>query len=87
MSEITCVEATKSCFKDRSTVLKTSEIIAAVQKKGNWKESTIWRGLMSNVVDLPPVRKGWPSNKLFLLVKDDCRYELHDNLRHPATLE
>jgi glutathione peroxidase-family protein len=62
------------------------QIMAQVKTKGNWEETTIWRHLMSTVVNLVPAKYEW-TNKKFLFLRLDGRYELYDPQRYPETIE
>lgn len=81
-----CGEAIRNCFTDNPGPLSFSQIMAQVKTKGDWKETTIWRHLMSTVVNLVPAKYEW-TNEKFLFLRSDGRYELYDPQRHPETIE
>jgi hypothetical protein len=59
------------------------DIFRSVKELGDWSESTIWQNLMSNVTNLPPARRHWPSKNPFLFIRPDGAYEIYDPARHP----
>jgi hypothetical protein len=81
-----CADAIKRCFVEDSGPLSYSEIFSQVTKQGEWKDITIWRHLMSTVVNLIPARYEWTSNK-FLFLRPDGRYEIFDSKKHPEPIE
>lgn len=81
-----CGEAIHDCFSDKSEVLSFSQLMEAVQKQGDWKKTTIWRHMMSTVVNLIPARYEWTNDK-FLFLRPDGRYELYDEKKHPKPIE
>ena len=82
----TCAEAIKACFEKFEEPLSYSRIFQEVKRQGSWKDTTIWRHLMSTVVNLIPARYEWP-NKKFLFLRPDGQYELYDPKKHPKPIE
>lgn len=82
-----CAEAIRECFRDGEQPLPYSVIISEVKKKGSWKEITIWRHLMSTVVNLIPARYEWKGTEKFLFLRPDGRYELFNETKHPKPIE
>lgn len=82
----TCAEAIKACFKQPGEVLSYSKIFSVVKRQGEWKDTTIWRHLMSTVVNLIPARYEW-TNEKFLFLRPDGQYELYDPNKHPNPIE
>jgi hypothetical protein len=81
-----CAEAIKACFVGEKGPLSYSQIFEQVKKQGAWKETTIWRHLMSTVVNLIPARYEWKNEK-FLFLRSDGRYEIYDKAKHPKSIE
>jgi hypothetical protein len=81
-----CSDAIKSCFSETEEPLAFSQIMASVKKQGSWKDTTIWRHLMSTVVNLIPARYEWTNDK-FLFLRPDGRYELFNQGKHPEPVE
>ena len=81
-----CGEAIKECFADNPKPLSFSFIMAAVESKGSWKDTTIWRHLMSTVVNLIPARYEW-TNEKFLFLRPDGQYEIFNLNKHPKPIE
>lgn len=81
-----CADAIKSCFSNHSGQLSFSQIMNAVKQKGDWKEITIWRNLMSTVINLIPAKYEW-SNEKFLFLRPDGQYEMYDKNKHPNPIE
>lgn len=82
-----CSEAIRDFVMHTGHPVTYSEILAGVRRKGEWKEITIWRILMSNIVNLVPARHEWPSSHPFLLLRPDGKYELYDKNKHPEVVE
>jgi len=82
----TCAEAIRDCFKKFREPLSFSQIFKEVKQQGEWKDTTIWRHLMSTVVNLVPARYEW-ANEKFLFLRPDGRYELYDQQKHPEIIE
>ena len=82
-----CAEAIRECFRFGNEPLSYSEIMAQVRKKGSWKEITIWRHLMSTVVNLIPARYEWKTVRNFLFLRPDGQYELFNKSKHPEPIE
>ncbi len=82
-----CSEAIEDFVRQSSHPLSYSEIQQGIRTKGSWKEITIWRILMSNVVNLVPARHEWPNSHPFLLLRPDGRYELYNKEIHPTVIE
>ena len=78
-----CSEAIRTSIAPAEIVTFT-DLFDRVRKRGRWKENTIWRHLMSCVVNLPPARHEWPGTKPFLFLHPDGRYELFNPQKHPA---
>jgi hypothetical protein len=51
-----CSEAIQDFLIHTSHPVTYSEILAGVRSDGDWKEITIWRIIMSNIVNLVPAR-------------------------------
>ena len=81
-----CAEAVRACFVGVAGPLSYSQIFAQVKQQGSWKETTIWRHLMSLVVNLVPARYEWTNDK-FLFLRPDGQYEIYDETKHPKTIE
>jgi hypothetical protein len=81
-----CADAIKNCLVGSGGPLSYSQIFAQVKKQGAWKDTTIWRHLMSTVVNLIPARYEWTNDK-FLFLRPDGRYELYDPAKHPKPIE
>jgi hypothetical protein len=81
-----CSEAIKSCFSETEGLLSFSQIMASVKEQGSWKDTTIWRHLMSTVVNLIPARYEWTNDK-FLFLRPDGRYEIFIPEKHPEPIE
>jgi hypothetical protein len=64
-----------------------SEIHRAISSKGDWKDHTVWRILMSVIVNLVPARHEWENSHPFLFLRPDGRFELYDKNKHPAVIE
>jgi len=80
-----CADAIRNCLVGVGP-LSYSQIFAEVKKQGSWKDITIWRHLMSTVVNLIPARYEWTNDK-FLFLRPDGQYELYDSVRHPKPIE
>ena len=78
--------AIRDCFGIKPAPLSFSQIMIMVKQMGSWKETTIWRHLMSTVVNLVPARYEW-TNEKFLFLRPDGRYELYSPSKHPRTIE
>jgi hypothetical protein len=81
-----CADAIKACFVGVTLPLPYSRIFAQVKKQGAWKDTTIWRHLMSTVVNLIPARHEWTNDK-FLFLRPDGQYEIYDEAKHPKPIE
>ena len=81
-----CADAIKACFKGGMMTLSYSQIFSDVKRQGLWKETTIWRHLMSTVVNLIPARYEWTNDK-FLFLRPDGQYEIYDESKHPKPIE
>ncbi len=81
-----CSEAICAAIKP-GEVVGFAELYRRVKAKGAWSEHTIWRHLMSCVVNLPPARHEWPSTHPFLLLHEDGTYELYNPRMHPRVRE
>jgi hypothetical protein len=81
-----CADAIKACFVGVGEALSYSRIFEQVKKQGAWKDTTIWRHLMSTVVNLVPVRYEWTNDK-FLFLRPDGQYEIYDKAKHPTPIE
>ena len=64
-----------------------SDIFQGIRSKGDWKEITIWRIIMSNIVNLVPARYEWKNSHPFLFLRPDGRYEMYDRSKHPPVME
>ena len=82
-----CSEAIEDFVRQSDHAVTYSEIHAGIRGKGDWKDITIWRILMSNIVNLVPARYEWPSSHPFLILRPDGRYELFDRSKHPTVVE
>lgn len=82
-----CSDAIHSFVRLADHPVSYSEILEGVRRKGDWKEITIWRILMSNIVNLVPARYEWPSSHPFLLLRPDGKYEIYIKDKHPAVVE
>ena len=81
-----CADAIRACFAGLTGLLSYSQIFAQVKQQGSWKDTTIWRHLMSLVVNLIPARYEWNNDK-FLFLRPDGQYEIYDSAKHPKTIE
>lgn len=81
-----CADAIKDCFAGSAKTLSYSFIFVKVKNQGTWKDTTIWRHLMSTVVNLIPARHEWNNDK-FLFLRPDGQYELYDEAKHPKPIE
>lgn len=81
-----CAEAIRECFMGGTEILSYSQIFEQVKQQGSWKDTTIWRHLMSTVVNLIPAQYEW-TNKKFLFLRPDGRYEIYNPAKHPKTIE
>lgn len=82
-----CSDAIREFVMNSDHPVTYSEIHAGIRAKGDWKDITIWRILMSNIVNLVPARYEWPNSHPFLLLRPDGRYEIYDRTRHPFVME
>ena len=82
-----CADAIRECFYHVKQPLSYSEIVSHVKKEGSWKEITIWRHLMSTVVNLIPARYEWKTSRKFLFLRPDGQYELFNKWKHPEPIE
>ena len=82
----TCAQAIRNCFLNNPGPISFSSIMNTVKRQGTWKEITIWRHLMSTVVNLIPARYEWTNDK-FLFLRSDGQYELYNNNKHPRPIE
>jgi hypothetical protein len=82
-----CSEAIELFVKQSDHPLTYSEIHHGISSKGDWKENTIQRIMMSIIVNLVPARYEWPSSHPFLLLRPDGKYEIYDKNKHPAIIE
>ncbi len=82
-----CSEAIRECFSTGKHPLSYSDIMSQVKKKGSWKEITVWRHLMSTVVNLIPARYEWKNVNRFLFLRPDGQYELFNKSKHPKPQE
>jgi hypothetical protein len=83
----TCADAIKACFIGVTIPLPYSQIFAQVKKQGAWRDITIWRYLMSTVVNLIPARYEWRTTGKFLFLRPDGQYEIYDKAKHPKPIE
>ncbi len=81
-----CAETIKRCFVGVPGPLSYSQIFGQVKQQGEWKDITIWRHLMSTVVNLIPARFEW-TNEKFLFLRPDGQYEIYDSEKHPKPIE
>ena len=81
-----CADAIHASFEPGAIVV-FSEIYQRVKQKGSWKDATIWQHLMALIVNLPPARYHWKSIKPFLFLREDGRYEIYNEQKHPKTVE
>jgi len=79
-----CSDAIREFVMQSDHPVTYSEIRDGIRSKGTWKEITIWRILMSNIVNLVPARHEWPSSQPFLILRLDGRYEIYDRSKHPT---
>jgi len=77
-----CAEAIRASIRP-GEIVSFSELSQRVEKKGAWKDSTIWQHLMALVVNLPPARYHWENVTPFLFLHGDGRYELYSEDKHP----
>jgi len=56
-----CSEAIEDLIRHAGHPMAYSEIHRGIRSKGDWKEITIWRITMSNIVNLIPARYEWPT--------------------------
>jgi len=82
-----CSEAIYNFVKLSDHPVSYSEIQKGIRSTGDWKDITIWRITMSNVVNLIPARFEWPSSHPFLFLRSDGKYELYNKDKHPAPTE
>ena len=82
-----CSEAIQDFVMNSNHPVTYSEIDQGMRSKGDWKEITIWRILMSNIVNLVPARHEWPSSHPFLFLRPDGRYEIYEKDKHPEVME
>jgi hypothetical protein len=82
-----CSEAIHEFVMHSGHAVTYTEILEGVQSKGEWKVITIWRILMSNIVNLVPARYEWPSSHPFLFLRPDGKYELYSKDKHPEIIE
>jgi hypothetical protein len=80
----TCANAIQDSLRPGEIITFTT-LFQRVKPRGTWQDATIWRHLMSCVVNLPPARLEWPSRTPFLFLHGDGRYELYDPAKHPNT--
>jgi hypothetical protein len=64
-----------------------SEIYRNIHNEGAWKDHTIWRIIMSIIVNLVPARLEWEMSHPFLFLRPDGRFELYDKNKHPVVIE
>jgi hypothetical protein len=64
-----------------------SEIHRNIRSKGAWKDHTVWRIMMSIIVNLVPARHEWENPHPFLFLRPDGRFELYDKNKHPVVIE
>lgn len=81
-----CAEAVRACF-GVGDVLRFSELVERVRKRGSWKPTAIWLHLMALVVNLPPARHHFPRVEPFLFLRPDGQYEIYDQAKHPRVIE
>jgi hypothetical protein len=81
----TCAEAILSEIRP-DEVVPFSLLYARVHSRGMWRKATILQHLMSCVVNLPPARQHWTSQRPFLFLRPDGRYELYDPNKHPQVI-
>jgi len=82
-----CADAIRECFHHGKQPLSYSQIMTKVKTEGAWKEITIWRHLMSTVVNLIPARYEWKTSRKFLFLRPDGQYELFNKGKHPEPIE
>lgn len=82
-----CSEAIEAFVRNANRPVSYTEIHEGVRSAGGWKDITIWRILMSNIVNLVPARHEWPNSHPFLLLQPDGKYELYIKSEHPAIVE
>jgi hypothetical protein len=82
-----CSQAIEEFVRNAARPVSFSEIHAGVREKGDWKDITIWRILMSVIVNLVPARREWTHSHPFLLLRPDGRYEMHDAEKHPEVIK
>jgi len=82
-----CSESIEGFVSQAGHPVTYSEIHNGIRSKGNWKDITIWRIIMSNIVNLVPARYEWKNSHPFLFLRPDGRYEMYDSSKHPAVLE
>ncbi len=83
----TCSQAIKACFRRPEEPLSYSHIFTEVRQQDDWRDTTIWRYLMSTVTNLIPARFEWRSTDKFLFLRPDGQYELYNPRRHPEPIE
>lgn len=82
-----CADAIRKFMNNNNEPLSYSEIFEGIKGEGTWKDTTIWRMLMSNVVNLIPARFEWKNTDPFLFLRSDGRYELYDEKKHPQPIK
>ncbi len=82
-----CSEAIEDFVRHSDHPVTFSEIHSGIRSKGDWKDITIWRIIMSNIVNLVPARHEWPNSHPFLFLRPDGKYEIYDRNKHPEVLE
>ena len=83
----TCAQAIKFCFSNVVGPLSYTQIFNQVRTQGDWKETTVWRYLMSTVVNLIQARHEWPSTEKFLFLRPDGQYERYNSVIHGIPIE
>lgn len=78
-----CSDAIRNALSPGEAV-SFPQLFERIKKQGAWKDNTIWRHLMSCVVNLPPARHEWPSTHPFLFLHADGKYELFNPNKHPV---
>ncbi len=78
-----CTDAIQEFVISSDRAVTYTEILLGIQSKGDWKVITIWRILISNIVNLVPARYEWPHSHPSLLLRPDGKYELYDRNKHP----
>jgi hypothetical protein len=82
-----CSEAIQGFVMHSDHPVTYSEIHQGIRSEGDWKDITIWRIIMSNIVNLVPARYEWKNSHPFLFLRPDGRYEMHDGNKHPTVME